>query len=371
GMNQSLTVLPQGGLGPFSEAWSLGDGEVANGTHANLAYPKVGRFNVTVSVEDGLGATVRERQVAVVDPLPLVESVEVAPAEPEQGQPARLLAVFSGGTSPYLVAWQFGDGSGATGNPVFHTFPLQRSYAVTVSVTDAVGTVALGELAVPVVAALSVQALASTNRTDLGVPVLFTAGTSGGVPPVNFSWDFSDGTVAAGANVAHAFFSPAIYGVVLWGNDSSGAVSVSRVLLSVEGPPVVSMNASTRTPRVGAPVSFAADIVGGIAPYLVDWSFGDGSQTVGLASTEYAYAAPGEYRVTATAVDSEGLSAQQTLFLNVSTAGGSGPPNGSTLPRGGVTPGPDWWLLGAAGVAAVAGVSSLILLRVIRRRRLR
>jgi hypothetical protein len=56
------------------------------------------------------------------------------------GKPVTLTGTVSGGTGTYTISWDFGDGTGAKGNPVEHTYSAPGSRTVTLTVSDGVTT---------------------------------------------------------------------------------------------------------------------------------------------------------------------------------------------------------------------------------------
>jgi len=82
------------------------------------------------------------------------------------------------------------------------------------------------------------------------------------------------------------------------------------------------------TPLVNTPVTFTALTIGGILPYSVTWSFGDGTTGTGAAMT-HSYTTAGTFTVTETATDSsptaktatssQSITVYVTLPLSIST----------------------------------------------------
>ncbi len=82
---------------------------------------------------------------------------------------------------------------------------------------------------------------------------------------------------------------------------------------------------STATPVAGQQVGLAARLVGGGAVARAAWSFGDGATASGQAALTHAWAAPGRYRVFATATSTGGRAFTASRWVTVTaSAGGSG-----------------------------------------------
>ena len=73
---------------------------------------------------------------------PLSVSFTYTPSNPFPLQTIQFTATAIGGTQPYVYAWDFGDGSTATGSTTSHSYLLPGTYTVVVTVTDGVGQTA-------------------------------------------------------------------------------------------------------------------------------------------------------------------------------------------------------------------------------------
>src|SRR5213594_3873468 len=69
---------------------------------------------------------------------PLSVSFTYAPSNPYPLQTIQFTATAIGGAQPYVYAWDFGDGSTATGSTTSHSYLLPGTYTVVVTVTDGV-----------------------------------------------------------------------------------------------------------------------------------------------------------------------------------------------------------------------------------------
>jgi PKD repeat protein len=119
-------------------AWSFGDGSTGTGVTATRTYAAAGTYLVTLTVTDNRGATsTATRMVSVAPVVP-----NKAPTAAFTASAADLaLAVDAVGSadSDGLVkayAWNFGDGSTATGATASHTYAAGGTFHVTLTVTD-------------------------------------------------------------------------------------------------------------------------------------------------------------------------------------------------------------------------------------------
>ncbi len=90
-----------------------------------------------------------------------------------------------------------------------------------------------------------VTASASFNPSNptAGQTVTFTGAASGGAAPYSFTWDFGDGTAAAGNPVSHTY-APGTYPVHMAAADSQGTVGVFSQTITVTAAPDFSISAS-------------------------------------------------------------------------------------------------------------------------------
>jgi hypothetical protein len=75
---------------------------------------------------------------------PLSNVTLSAPATADAGTPITLSVLFNGGTPPVSIRWTFGDGTGASGMSVSHSYASPGTYNASVLVQDAAGHSAVG-----------------------------------------------------------------------------------------------------------------------------------------------------------------------------------------------------------------------------------
>jgi len=138
-----VNATPSGGLRPYSYAWSgLPEGCSASDQPVLDCTPtKSGSFSVTVLVRDGLGEHQSSSVDVLVNPSLRVQVASSAASAPCAGPIAvNLSATISGGSVPYRLTWNFGDGTpSSNASPIAHSFAVPGSYAVRLNVTDAAG----------------------------------------------------------------------------------------------------------------------------------------------------------------------------------------------------------------------------------------
>jgi glucose/arabinose dehydrogenase len=179
-------------------------------------------------------------------------------------------------------------------------------------------------------------ARASATPTSGGVPLNVQFTGSGSTDPNNdpltYDWDFGDGTAhSTAANPAHAYTTAGTYTAVLTVRDGRGGVSTASVVINADNdPPVPSINAPANNSlyRIGATIQLdgsATDVQDGELPgTALSWHvslihnthFHDLADFTGKTPSFEAatdHDADAHYRITLTATDSKGATAQRTI----------------------------------------------------------
>jgi PKD repeat protein len=223
----NLTV---GGVGPFTYAWTFGDGGVSSDPNPTHTFPGTGLYNVTLTVTDANESTSSYTLGQRILATP-VATFANAPIEPSEAQ----VATFTDTTpSPAGQAiaerrWTWGD---ATANTVTtaaattHAFADNGTYAVTLQVTDTWGQSAAATRSV-VVRNVAPTASAGPDwrwREDRALTVTPTvADVAGGRDPLTCSWRFGDGSPdAPGCAFNHTYPDTGTYTATVTVSDGDG-----------------------------------------------------------------------------------------------------------------------------------------------------
>jgi PKD repeat protein len=123
-----------------SYQWDFGDGTGLAGMTVRHAFSHSGRFHVTLTVTDNLGATGSSAMDIAVDDPPIAR-FSMSPAKSSPQVSIRFDATNS--TDPdgriNTFAWDFGDGTSSSGSVVTHAYSRRGSFMVRLVVTDDVG----------------------------------------------------------------------------------------------------------------------------------------------------------------------------------------------------------------------------------------
>lgn len=279
----------------------------------------------------------------VVQPTPVSTSFMYAPMNPSINSQVTFAATATGGTSPYTLSWNFGDGSTGTGATIVHSFTSAQSFSVTETARDssspsqsAISSNRVNILATPPSLSTSFTSLPSSPITNS--PVTFNALTTGGSAPYAYSWDFGDASTDVGSSVSHVYSGSGSYTVGLQVSDSNGlTASVSTVITIAAAIAPVLRIPDHQTLTVGATLTFvvrATDANPGAIVVLSVTKLPPGA-TFNPASGVF-YWIPrvnqtGSYAIVFSATDTTNPSQQDTAPLNVTVLPASpAPTNGGT-----------------------------------------
>jgi len=134
--------------------------------------------------------------------------------------------------------------------------------------------------------------------------------------PVNFTWNFGDGTVVAnpGANPSHTYAAPGAYTVTLTGDHLGIVFSTFQQVITLAAPPAV--NFSSDSPVCLGQTLHFTDTTPGAAAW--HWDFGGAGTQGGTAQNPtFHYAAAGTMTVTLTVTDVNGCSASAAAPVTV------------------------------------------------------
>ena len=134
--------------------------------------------------------------------------------------------------------------------------------------------------------------------------------------PVEFSWDFGDGTTSPLREASHSFSEPGTYSVTFDARNDGSSDSQSRTVIVLERPQPAEITSMSNFPTVidtNTPVAFEASVVGN-PPLTYFWRFSDGS-TSSETNPTHTFRAPGNYTVTLTVTNDAGSDTQNMQIM--------------------------------------------------------
>lgn len=276
--------------------WDFGDGltaeQINNPSHL---YEEEGYFDITLSATDDWGCSktlTLDSLVEVYRPIAEFSTMDTLSCSAH--------AVSFSNTSSgkgLRYAWDFGDGESSTIENPIHTYLLEGTYDVCLTVTDAIGcdnTLCIEDYIV------IADPLASfTQDTTFGIcPPLLVNFTNTSLNTINYEWDFGDQSGTSNqVDPPHIYTMPGTYDVQLIAVATEFCQDTLLVndLINLNGP-TGSFHFDIDTACVPATINFVGSSA---APYTYIWDFGNGrldtTENVTYDSIFYVYQSGGDF----------------------------------------------------------------------------
>lgn len=224
--------------------------------------------------------------------------------------------------------WDWGDGGPAgQGAVANHTYPVEGTWLVNLTVTDDEGTqtflaknISVSDRNIPPSAAFTYK----TSKLTLSVDASSSFDPDGAVK--SYTWDWGDGSDRSdGSRAVHSFREPGVYVVTLTVRDGAGeSAQVSQevsVALANQSPrPSFSIWINGLTANVDAAAALDPD--GRIVFY--NWTWGDSSASTGTPAI-HLYGVPGTYEINLIVTDDKGASAEARRTVTLEPPPGEPP----------------------------------------------
>jgi gliding motility-associated-like protein len=286
--------------------WDFGNGNSSTAQNPTQTYFGTGNYLVTFIAIDSAGCRDTITDNIIVNPGPTAGFI----ADDSVGCPP-LPVIFTANTGMGIIgfAWDFGDGTTGTGNPVSHTYPIAGNFTVTLIVTDTLGCT--DTLIKPQYIQINPPVADFTQNQTSGCPpltVIFTDASTGTNGLVAWAWDFGDGNTGAGTPVTHTYALPGTYTVSLIVTDGQGCrdTIVKPNLITVFTPPIADFGIIDTTNCDPFTIVLQdSSTATGTTVVGWNWSFGDGGTST-LQNPTHSYITPGSYTITLIVTDGNG-----------------------------------------------------------------
>jgi gliding motility-associated-like protein len=296
-----------------SWSWNFGDGSVSTVQNPVHVFPKLGSYNVTLTITNGSCTNSTTQTIVAVDEKPDF----IASPNPAC-RPARVGFSAKNVTAANIASYSWDLGLGTvttTSTPSTSTTYINSGYYnITLVTTDIHGCQNKVTKTNYVHITGPVANFSAINRSGCkGLAVSFKdLSKSDGISPiVNWTWDFGDGTPPesfASAPFQHTYAAPGIFSVTLTVTDAGGCSSsyTNRNYIVTTNPAALFSSKDT----LGCPRStthFTNESNANGLNFTSVWSFGDGNTST-LFSPSNMYVDTGLYSVKLKITDQYGCS---------------------------------------------------------------
>lgn len=335
-------------------SWDFGDRTLQDGPKPTHVFTEPGTYVVTLMIYGD-----RIEDCDNVDTDELIVTVNEAPiakfSMSSQIAPVSEPILFntreskSGGANIVSWKWDFGDGQSGEGKTIEHVYKKSGKYLADLTITtDSVTTdsvTACNTATASNIVIINDSPVAKAGPDQyVGLNQVVVFDGSGSTDPddsiATYSWDFGDGSKAAGLQVRHQYKQAGQYKATLRVTDQTDLTNnwaADTLFVTVNETPVARIakippNCAGETISFSGKKSFDPD--GSIQQYL--WDFGDGSAAKGV-EVEHTFNAPGSYHVTLATDDGSGVlnsTAETTVTVTVNR-----PPRAEAGPDSLICPG--------------------------------
>jgi len=286
----------------YTYSWNFGDGSpVQPGTIVTHVFATPSWYTVSVTATNSMGSRTFSRYLQLWDQevagLGITHTLPTSTA-----LPIMFTAVTTQGTN-LLYLWDFGDGTvTATSNPVTHTYAVQGSYWVSVTVSNGSNSLHVSNTCTVRDQPIYGLTFAHSMPDEINVPVAFTASITQGTG-VNYTWNFGDGTGEAAPitaiNTTYIYTVPGVYTARLTATNTSGVPAYYQQVITVDRA-ISNVGYLNSSPLwVDVPITLTGIISSGSMP-IYTWRFTDSTTWTGPWVTR-VYTLPGTYDVYITA----------------------------------------------------------------------
>lgn len=327
--DQSLT---NGGADIVSWNWNFGDPiTTINNTstlqNASHLFSNSGTFTITLQIENSQGCIDTITQNIEVREAPAIEftitdncldSAAVFTVDP----------IITNIDSIATYLWDFGDGETSIEQNPTHTYPVDGTYTITLTVTDINGCMnaVSHEL---VLAPLPISLFGASESQCLSDSIVFTnysTAASGYI--VEWIWDFGDGNISTidfpdNPNTSHIYNVSGTYSATLTVTNSNGCSNISTQEIVIQPGPIANFDFESGCFDASTNFIDLSQTNGGGQIVSWTWDFGDLTSGIdnysSLQNPSHIFSTVGDHLVQLTVTNENGCVSTDTSTVSIST----------------------------------------------------
>ena len=251
GANGTATIVPSGGVGPYTYLWSP-----SGGTNATATGLSVGNYTVTVT--DANSCTMI-RGYTIIQPTAMSITTSRTDLACNGGSNGIASVNVTGGTGPYTYLWSPSGGTASMATGL-------SAGTYTCTITDANNCTATRNFTINQPPALVVTTSSQTNvACNGGTNGSATVSVSGGTPGYTYSWAPSGGTAATATGLAAGTYTVTV-------TDANACTKTQTVIITA--PTAITATTSSTNVSCNGGANGTASVIasGGTGPLTYSWS---------------------------------------------------------------------------------------------------
>ena len=227
---QGLNVSFMGNMVGTQQAtytWDLGDNNTATGQYVTHSYSQLGIYLVKLQTVTADGCMYESLfNLMLMDTIPPSGCENMITISQLQGLDVDFQGIMLSG-QPASYFWDLGDGSTATGETVSHTYNNYGYYNVTLQTVTPDSCMSNSMFMLVLMDSINTGCEAEFMATLLpnSMTIAFETYTPISAP-LEYTWDFGDGTTGSGPSIMHTYSALGTYIVQLFTSNSIGCTSV-------------------------------------------------------------------------------------------------------------------------------------------------
>ncbi|MBC7778151.1 MAG: PKD domain-containing protein [Phycisphaerae bacterium] len=297
--------------------WQFPGGLPSSSTEQNpsVVYSTPGVYAVTLTASNAAGsATASQLNIVTVSPEPTADfGASIVGAT---------VSFSNSSANATSYSWGFGDGQTSIETSPSHTYASDGTYTVTLSASNACGTV-LSTQTIVIITPPTAGFTATPMEGCTPLTVQFTNTSSANA--TDFSWQFPGGdpAVSTSQNPSVVYNAPGTYSVTFTASNAAGSSTASQPNIVIVNPaPTADFSAVV----AGATASFSNSSANATS---YSWSFGDG-QNSAETNPSHTYNNDGTYTVTLTVSGPCGI-ATATQVVTITTVSTKDPSQAASI----------------------------------------